>query len=257
MIWNIFLQLMRKDLAQFRRVYPGKLFDTAFLFFTNIIVFAYFMPKIGLPTTYGSFILIGAIASFGLFDTVGQVGEVIFDIEGDQTIAFTLSLPVPAFVVFTQLAMKWALNNILLCTPLFLVGKLILWDGFLLSNINVWQLLLIFPTTCLFFGVFSLWLIGVIKKIQSISSLFLRFINPIFMFGGYFFTWQASYELSPYIAYAICIDPMIYAMEGMRAACLGQQGYLPFWTCFFALWGFIIVLGTHAIFRLRKRLDCV
>ncbi len=248
---------MRRDFAQFWRTYPGKFFDTCFLFFTNVVVFAYFMPKLGVPSTYGTFILIGAITSFGLFDTVGQVGEVIFDIEGDKTIAFILSLPIPSSVVFGQLAVKWAMSNLLLCTPLFLVGKLILWNSFELDKITLWQIFLIFPTVSLFFGVFGLWLSGVIQKIQSISSLFLRFINPIFMFGGYFFTWQSSLELSPYIAYPILINPMIYAMEGMRAACLGQQGYLPFWVCLLALWVYIIVLGTHGISKLRKRLDCI
>ncbi len=257
MIRKIFLQLISKDLAQFRRIFAGKLFDTCFLFFTNVAVFGYFMPKLGLSDGYGSFILIGAISSFGLFDTIGQVGEIIFDIEGDRTITFTLSLPLPSYMVFMQLALKWALQCFLLCVPLFLIGKLILWEGFDLGLISLGKLILIFPTVCLFYGIFSLWLVGVITKINSIASLFLRFINPIFMFGGYFFTWQASYELSPIVAYAILINPMIYVMEGMRAACLGQQGYLPFWYCLAALWGFILVLGSHAVRRLRHRLDCV
>lgn len=254
---NIFLQLMRRDLAQFFKVYPGKFFDTCFLFFTNVVVFAYFMPKLGVPTTYGSFILIGAITSFGLFDTIGQVGEIIFDIEGDRKITFILSLPIPSYLVFAQLALKWAVNNFLLCIPLFFIGKILLWNSFKLTNISFFKVILMFPTACLFFGFFSLWLTGVIQKIQSIASLFLRFINPIFMFGGYFFTWQSSYELSPYIAYAILIDPMIYAMEGMRAACLGQEGFLPFWYSFFVLWAFIITLGIHGITKLRQRLDCI
>ncbi|NGX39276.1 MAG: hypothetical protein KR126chlam1_00599 [Chlamydiae bacterium] len=257
MIAPLFWQLMRKDLRQFRRLYKGKFFDTCFLFFTNIVVFGYFMPLMGVPATYGSFILVGAIASFGLFDTIGQVGELIFDIEGDRTITFKLAMPVPYWIVFGQLAIKWAVHNFLLCIPLFFIGKLILWDGFSLRQIDLFKLLLIFPSICLFFGSFSLWLTAMIKRIDSISSLFLRFINPVFMFGGYFFTWKDAYELSPYIAYVLRCNPMLYVFEGMRAACLGGEGYLPFWTSFFSLWGFIILLGGFALKALRKRLDCV
>ncbi len=257
MIWQLFSQLMRKDLLQFRRAYRGKFLDTCFLFFTNVMVFGYFMPQLGVSSSYGAFILIGAIASFGLFDTVSQVAELIFDIEGDKTINFTLSMPVPCWVVFGQIAMKWALNNLLLCIPLFLVGKLLLWNHFDLSKISLFKLILMYPTICLFFGAFSLWLTGTIHNLKSISSLFLRFINPLFMFGGYFFSWEASFALSPIIGYLILINPMIYVMEGMRSAALGQAGFLPFWNCFFALWGFILVLGTHAISSLKKRLDCV
>jgi len=253
----LFWQLMRKDLKQFRRNYPGRFFDTCFLFFTNLVVFGYFLPELGVSSSYGPFILIGAIASFGLFDIIAQVGELIFDIEGDRKITFTLSMPVPYWVVFTQLAIKWAVSTLLLCLPLFLVGKLILWKNFDLSQIDIFRLFVIFPTGCLFFGFFSLWLTGILKKIQNLSSLFLRVINPLFMFGGYFFSWQSSFEFSPYIGYLILINPMIYIMEGMRAASLGQEGYLPFWSCFFALWGFILIFGTHAIFSLKRRLDCV
>lgn len=257
MISRIMRQLMRKDLLQFRRKYPGKFFDTCFLFFTNITVFAYFMPVLGLSENYGSFILIGAIASFGLFDIIGQVAEMIVDIEGNRTITFTLSMPIPSWAVFLQLVLKWALTTFLLCAPLFLVGKLLLWHRFDMTQINLIQVLFMFPTVCLFFGFFSLWLTGVIQKIDSLSSLFLRVVNPLFMFGGYFFTWESSFELSPILGYILLANPMIYVMEGMRAAALGQMGYLPFWTSFFVLWGFNLILGTHAIFRLRKRLDCI
>ena len=257
MIASIFFQFIRKDLTGFRRIYFGKFFDTCFLFFTNVIVFGYFMPQLGVESTYGSFILVGAIASFGLFDIIAQVGELIFDIEGDRTINFSLSMPVPSWVVFIQLAVKWALNTFLLCVPLFIVGKLLLWDQFELSHIHWGKLLLIYPTTCLFFGVFSLWLTSIIKKLKSLSSLFLRFINPLFMFGGYLFTWQASFELNSLIGYLILCNPMIYVMEGMRSATLGPEGYLPFWNCFFALWAFNIGLGWIGISKLRKRLDCV
>ncbi|MDN3506656.1 MAG: ABC transporter permease [Simkaniaceae bacterium] len=254
---SLFWQLMRKDLREFRRVYPGKFFDTCFLLFTNAIVFGYFMPKLGVSADYGPFIVVGAIASFGLFDIIAHVGELIFDIEGDRTITFKLAMPVPSWVVFAQLAIKWGLNSFLLCAPLFFVGKLLLWDSFDLTSINLFKLLIIFPTASLFFGTFSLWLAGVLKKVINLSRLFLRFINPLFMFGGYFFTWKDSFELAPAIGYAILIDPMIYVMEGMRAACLGQAGYLPFWNCVIVLWGFILILGTHAITSLKKRLDCI
>jgi len=257
MIYKIVAQLMRKDLTQFRRGYKGKFFDTCFLLFTNLIVFGYFMPQVGVSTSYGPFILIGAIASFGIFDIIGQVGELIFDIEGERSITFTLALPIPSWVVLSQLALKWALNTFLLCVPLFFIGKLILWTRFDLTQISLWRTLIIFPSICLFFGFFSLWITGIVRKIDSLSSLFLRLINPIFMFGGYFFTWKDITVLSPILSYILLINPMIYVMEGLRAACLGQEGYLPFWICCCVLWIFTLTLGAHGIRLLKRRLDCV
>jgi len=77
------------------------------------------------------------------------------------------------------------------------------------------------------------------------------------MFGGYMYSWYAVYHVSPLIGYAHLINPVLYVMEGMRAAVLGQEGYLPFWFSFTALFAFTVVIAWDALRRLRKRLDCV
>ncbi|MBM3184388.1 MAG: hypothetical protein FJZ64_03690 [Chlamydiae bacterium] len=82
-------------------------------------------------------------------------------------------------------------------------------------------------------------------------------INPIFMFGAYFYTWVSLEKLSPTFAWITLINPIVYVLEGMRSAALGQEGHLPFWVCFFSLWGFIFVFASHAIYKLKRRLDCV
>ncbi len=257
MKWHVFIQLMRKDLVQFRRVYRGRFFDTCLLLFTNMAVFGYFMPDFGISSSYAAYLLLGAIASFGLFDTTNQVGDLLSDLDGDQTIQFTLAMPAPYWVIFGQLSAKWVVQNVLLCVPLFLVGKLILWNQFDLKTIHWPQMTLIFITASCFFGVFGLWMTAVIQRIKSLSTLYLRFIVPLFMFGAYFFTWKSTFGISPILSYALLINPMVYVMEGMHAAGLGQAGFLPLWTCCLALWGFILVLGIHAIRTLKKRLDCV
>lgn len=254
---GVFLSLLRRDLLIFRREVFNKFIDTFFLLATNIVIFAYFMPKMGVGKDYGSFLLIGAIASYGFFDVVGRVTNMIGDISGDRQISYTLILPLSSNAVFCYIATYWALNSALLTLMLFPIGKLILLDKFDLSLISWPRLFLIYITIHLFFGFFSLWLVAVIKQLAAISRIWLRVINPIFMFGGYFYTWNSVYQVSPVIGYISLINPMVYVMEGMRAAALGQQGFLPFWASFSALWFFIIVCGLDAIRKLKKRLDCV
>lgn len=255
--WHTFFQFMKKDLLMFRREYFSKFFDTCFLFFTNVIVFSYFMPIMGLQSTYGSFILIGAIASFGLFDVIGHVATLIGDIEGDKTIQFPLAMPISSTLVFMQIALRWAINSFILTLLLFPIGKILLPYEYKILEMNFLKLIPMYITINVFFGFFSLWIASLIKSISSLSSLYLRVVNPIFMFGGYFYTWESLYTLSPTLAYINLIDPMLYVFEGMRSAALGSEGYLPFWNCFLALWGFILVTGYLGIRRLKKRLDVV
>lgn len=254
---HVFFQLIKRDLLAFRREFGGKFLDTFLLFFTNIVVFSYFMPETGLQSSYGPFLLIGAISSFGLFEVIGKTSTLISDIEGDRVISHTLTLPIRSEFVFSYFAVSWAITSAILCALLFPIGKILLYTRFDISAITYVRFIPMFVTINIFFGCFSLWLASMIRGMGGIGGIYMRVIVPLFMFGAYFYSWKMSYELSPLIAYISLINPMVYVMEGMRAAALGQEGYIPFWISFIALWGFIIALFLHAINRLKKRLDCI
>lgn len=254
---HVFLQLLKRDLLVFRRVYINKLIDTLIFFVTSVVIFAYIMPFEGLGLSYGAFIVISGIGSFGLTEVVGKVGILMADLEGDQTITNTLVMPIRSGYVFLATAVSWALTSLLLALPLFPVGKLLLYHRLPFTDTSWWRLSFSFVSVSLFYGFFSLWLTSVIRGMSDLNTLWSRVIGPIWMFGAYFYPWAASYEFSPLFAYVSLMNPMVFAMEGIHAAALGQEGYLPFWLCMVAIWGWIGACGFDAVRRLRRRLDCV
>ena len=249
--------LIRRDFKVFKEEFWGKFIDTSLLLFTTITVFGYFLPSYGLREDYGSFLLVGVIAGFGFFEVIGKVSMMIADLEGDQTILYTLSLPIPAWLVFSYFAVSWAILSSTMSLLTFPLGKLVLWNQLSFGNLNIIQLACIFIMSNLFFGFFALWLVAILKKMSNLAHLFIRVINPMYSFGGWWYSWIAVYGISPILGYLHLINPLLYVMEGMRAAVLGQEGYLPFWASFFALSGFTLFLAWDAIRRLKKRLDCV
>ena len=253
----IFLQFLKRDLLILKQEYISKFLDTAFIFFTNVIIFSYFMSKQGLTKEYGPFLMIGAIASFGLFEVVTKVSILNEDIAGDKTISFLLTLPLSSNALFCYMGIYWALQSAFFTIPLFFVGKLLLLTRFDIADISYWRLIIIYLTSNLFYGFFALWLTGIIKGSINLTSIFLRFINPLFMFGAYFYSWKDAFALDHLIGYLSFINPIVYIMEGMRSATLGSAGYLPFWITPLALWAFIFLLGWHGITRLKKRTDCI
>ncbi len=249
--------LIRRDLRLFKEEFLGKIIDTSVILFTTVLVFSYLLPSYGLKADYGAFFLIGLIASFGLFEMIGKVGVMIADLEGDRTILYTLTLPLPSRLVFAYIGVSWALISALIALMLFPIGKLILLSQFDLSQISLWRFFLIFSLSNLFFGFFALWLVSVLKNMRSISHLFVRVINPLYMFGCYYYSWATVWGISAKAGYLHLLNPVVYIMEGMRAATLGQAGYLPFWMSLTALALFTACMGWDAIRRLEKRLDCV
>jgi ABC-2 type transport system permease protein len=249
--------LIQRDLRIFKKAFWGKLIDTSLLLFTTVIIFGYFLPSYGLKNDYGPFLLIGVIAGFGFFEVMGKVSVMIADLEGDRTILYTLTLPIPSWLVFAYFAISWAILSSIMSLLMFPLGKILLFSQFDLSKINYLQLPLIFLMSNLFFGFFALWLVAVLKKMSNLSHLFVRVINPMYSFGGWWYSWMAIDHISPILGIVHLINPLLYVMEGMRAATLGQEGYIPFWLSLLGLAFFTSLLAWDAIRRLQNRLDCV
>jgi ABC-2 type transport system permease protein len=249
--------LIRRDFRVFKGEFWGKFIDTSLVLFTTVIIFGHFLPSAGLQSDYGPFILVGAIAGFGFFEVMGKVSLMIADMEGERTILYTLTLPIPSWLVFVYIGVSWALLSSIMSLLMFPLGKLLLFSQFDLTKIDPFRLLLVFLMSNLFFGFFALWLSAVLKKMSNLSHLFVRVINPMYSFGGLWYSYYSIEKISAGAAYGHLVNPLIYIMEGMRAATLGQEGYLPFWISLCGITAFTIVLGWDAIRRLQRRLDCV
>ncbi len=254
---SIIFQLFRRDFLIFKEEFGGKMCDFAILLFTNVLVFGYLFPTYGLPSDYGPFNLIGVIAVLGFFEVIGKVSLIITDLEGDQTILYLLSLPLPSWLVFVYIGVSWSTITSIFCLLLFPLGKLLLFTQFSWSKVNLWQFTLVFLMANLLFSFFALWLSSVLKKMSNVNHLFVWVINPMFMFGAYFYSWTSVHQAWPVAGYLHLINPLVYVMEGIRAAMLGQEGYLPFWISLGALIIFTSFFGWDAIRRLQKHLDCV
>ncbi|MCH9634029.1 MAG: hypothetical protein S4CHLAM7_07660 [Chlamydiae bacterium] len=255
---RIFLQLLKRDLHIYRKEYPGKLFDILMTFVIWVIIFGYFIPKMGNSNPeYGVFIMVGAIASFGVFDIIGKAGILINDIQSDRKISYLLLLPISSTFVFCYQALSWAIQSFIIAIPLYFIGKGIFWSQFNLLNISWYQAGLALLTVNIFFGFFALFLVSVLTKVTDLSRIYFRFINPLFLLGCYFFTAKVAFAVSPWVGLLTYLDPFSYVMEISRAALLGSDAYLPFWVSFAALWVYIVSLGYIGIKRLKRILDCL
>ena len=252
---SVFLQLLRKDLIVFRKGFVREFIDTIILFFTNVVSFGYLMPT-G-EKDYTPFFVVGAIASFGFYGIVGKIGKLLADIDGERKIFHTLAMPMTTATAFCYIAISWATTSLIVSALLFPIGKAFAYSRWDLSSFSLWRVVLMLATSNLFFGFFALWLSSVIDGMSNLNSLWRRYIAPIWLFGGYVYSWHTAYAMSPGFAWVSLVNPMLYVMEGMRSAALGPEGYLPFWVCFFVLWVSIIGCGAVAIKKMKAKLDCI
>jgi ABC-2 type transport system permease protein len=82
----------------------------------------------------------------------------------------------------------------------------------------------------------------------QIGLMFSMVIAPMMMFGCAYYPWQAL-EHFPGLQYAVLINPLVYASEGLRGALAPQVPHLPFWAVAVAL---LVMNAIFLSFGLKK-----
>lgn len=256
--FTIFKHLLHAEFIEFRKGFLDKMIDLSIVVFCSIVVMGYLVAtQFNIGSAFGSFTLAGALASQGLWQVYPRVAGLIMDFDGEKHIAYQLMLPFPSWFIFIKLITYYTLSSI--ATNIFILpmGKLLLWNSFNLANINWIQFAFIFVLSNIFYAAFTLWVTSLTKDMSQMERVWIRFNFPLWFLGCSQNSWAAFHNLMPTIAYLNLCNPIVYIMEGTRAALLGQAGYLPFWHSCAALVGFTVLFAWLGINRLKKRLDFV
>jgi ABC-2 type transport system permease protein len=250
-------EMLRVDFAIFHKNVFDKIIDLAIWIVTVTFVSVYLMPAFGVTDSFGMFMIAGLVASAGLFEVFPSVMNLVSDFEGNQTIMFYTLLPIPTSLVFVRLLLYYTLSSLFLTVCTVPMLKILFWNKIALSEVNVVQFITIMVLTSALYGALTLWTTSMVKSIQKVGSVWMRFIYPLWFLGGFQFSWMALYKAFSYVGIILLINPLMYVMEGTRAAFTGQEGYLPFWPCAGMLLLFIVGFSIHGIKRLKKRLDFI
>ncbi len=254
--WNCFLALIGKEIFLFSKEIRNKVIDSSILLLTSVAVFGYFMSFSGLNPNYGVFFFVSSIASFGIYEVLWKATVLAQDIM-DKKIQNYLVLPLKASFIFLAIALSWSLTLLLQMSILIPIGKLILFNKLQLSNFISMRFFLIFFVSNVFYGAFALWIASLIRDLRSLSWIGARVITPLLMFSCYYYTWQSVHTISPSLGYLQLCNPLVYAVEGTRAAVLGQQGFINYWICLGILSITTTLLLVSAIHRLKKRTHAI
>lgn len=249
-------RLVWRDMAVFWPGFLGRLINGGLWAGITIVVFQYI--GFGDAVNLGLFMAAANAVSWGLFEVMENVARLISDLQGEKSISYALTLPLPQWMVFVRLAASNALQAMAIAIFILPMAKLLLWNNFDLARFSFGKFLLIFTLAHVFYGFFSLWLASMVKNLEAIGDIWMRVVFPLWFLGGYQFTWATFAVKSPMLAYAsLAFNPLVYCFEGVRGAVLGQEGYLPFGWCCLALIFFTTLVGTIGTLRMMRRLDCL
>lgn len=254
---KIIWQLLKSDFVVFKKTVLDKLIDLFIWLITMEWVFAYLMPSFGLSQDYASFMVAGLAASAGLFEVFPAVMELVGDINGERIISFYATLPIPNWAVFLRYTLFYTFNAMAMGFLVLPISKILIWDAFDISHLDLMKYLLIFLITALMSGAITLWTTSWCRSVQNIGSVWMRFIYPLWFLGGFQFSWKVLHSLAPYVAYANLLNPYLHIMESYRSTILGPSEYLPLWISILAMTCFTVLFFVHGAYKLKRQLDFV
>ena len=225
--------------------------------FCSLIIMGYIMQSFGLAADYGSFQLASIIGTVGLFEIYGNVTRNVMDFDGDRNISYYLTLPATPSIIFGSFVCFYTLIGIFLSIMVLPFGKLLLYNTFNVTNISWIKTAIMVVVGNLFFGVFTLVITSHVGTMSKMRNVWSRFIFPLWILGGFQFSWTVVHNLSAPLSYVMLCNPIIYIMEGFRAAILGQNGYISWYICCGMLAFFIIIFWFYMLKRMRHMLDFV
>ena len=253
-----FWQLMIRSFVVYKPHFKDKTINALTWTTLNVAVVAFIMPTVGLYN-FGPFSLIGITASNSFFTAANQISGLISEIEGDTSnLKYELTLPIPQWLALAKYAFEYAYQGFISSLMIVPIGLVLLFREFQFQNFFIIKFHCILLLISIFSGFFALWMSNFVKDMfHGIENMWSRIIFPLWFLGGFQFSWQGLYSISPVLAYINLLNPLTYAMEGARACTLNPALSLPYWNCVFALVGFTIIFGYLGIRNLKRRLDCL
>jgi len=255
---SAFYALLIKDISIFNKRWLYRSID-AFVWTVSVILVAHnIMPLFGIADKqFGTFTLLGNFAVWGFLEIHSSTALFLGDIEGDKSISYYLSLPLPTSLVFIEYALASTYRSIASSVIILPVGKLLLGNSFALDNVRWIQLITAYIIINLFYGFFTLLIVSYIPDLGALSMVKSRFLFPLWFLGGFQFTWKMLYKVAPDLAYLNLCNPLTYVMDGIRSTVLPPEEYLPFSLCMIMLLFFSWLCGYIGIKKLKRRLDCL
>lgn len=249
--------LLLRDARVFKKHIIGRFIDACVWCGINLFVSQYILPQFGISSDFGKFIMIGNIAAWGMLEVGTNVSILISDLLGIQSTSYYLTLPIPQSWIFIRIGLSDAFKSFISTLPMIPIGKLVLWNYFVLSDIAYGKLIISYITAHLFFGFFGLFLASKTPNLEYITTIKQRVIFPLWFIGCYQFTWHMLYKTNPTIAYISLLNPIVYIMEGMRSAITSNYTLIPYSVCTIVTIAFTILFGYLGVNGFKKRLDCL
>lgn len=243
-------RLLLKNFAQ-------DLFDHCILVCGEILNNAYLLPVLGISKDFGNFVAVGIALNVAIFQITPTAIELMSDFEGGQHFKYLSISPSPVWGVFARVLVARTIRGMLLCCFTVPLGIALIFHRFDFALVSIPKMILSCTFTCALCALFAIFASTIPASLKHVDSIWNRMVFPMWITGATWFPFRALKSIFGKYAYFFLINPVIYMNESIRAAGLGQAGFLDFWSCIAGIVGVFVILMFFTHRRLKAQLDLI
>ncbi|MBP9764876.1 ABC transporter permease [Candidatus Babeliales bacterium] len=252
-----FMTLLIRDARTFQQHILTRMIDACVWSGTSLYVSQYLLPLFGTSAKFASFLVLGNLALWGMFEVGTNMSILLGDLHGANSMSYYLTLPIPTSLIFIRIALMDAFKSFIPTLPMLLVAKLVLQENLDLTSIHYPKMILSWIMAHLFFGFFGLFISSLTHNFEYVTTIRQRVLFPLWFLGCYYFSWDMLLQVNPTLAYLNLFNPTMYIMESTRGCTNTSLKTIPFEYCMLAIIGFTCFFGYLGIRQFKKRLDCL
>lgn len=237
---RVFAAILMRDVMVARRELLSFLVRTALQPILFTIVFGFLLPKMGvIPRGYTTLMLPGIVALSLTLSAVQSVSlPMVAEFGYTKEIEDRLLAPIPIPLVAIEKVVAGTLQGLLAAAFVLPLARLIIGPVPGLTFHNAPLLVAITILGGIAFSALGLFL-GTAIAPQQIGLMFSVIIAPMIMFGCTYYPWRGL-DAVPAMKYAVLINPLVYASEGMRATLTPSVPHMHL----AAVFGALVVMST-------------
>lgn len=252
-----FLRLVQAEFVIVVRNIKDHLINNSIFCVLVALVSGYVLKAFGTSDAFASLQSASLIVSVVGFESYRSIFKLLSDLEGDRHVQYYFSLPISSGFIFLKMVLAFILNGVISGTAALFVLRLVLHKHVNLQSINFILFYLSLIVIGGFFGTFSLFLAAYTKNMMKIGNTLTRILFPIWIVGGFQFSYSVAKSISPVLGCIALCSPYTYANEAMRYVMLGSRDFINIWVSLSCLLFATILCWIFGIKKLKKRLDFI
>ena len=215
--WRVFWALLMRDVRVIQRELVSYLLRTTMQPLLFIIVFGYILGRLGIVGSgYSASLLPGVLAvTLALSSLQSMVLPMVADFGWTREIDDRLLAPVGFEIVVLEKVVAAVGQGVIAALFVLPMARLIMGPIPGLTVAHFGQVLLVTALGSAAFSCLGL-VLGTVVQPQQIGLMFSVILTPMIFFGCAYYPWKGL-SVIPAIQYAVLVNPLVYAAEGMRA----------------------------------------